>query len=62
MEFEDFAYNRAKWDFSTRSLQEHGVVDNETLLECWAYEFSRENSELTNGSSEYTDRSNGERL
>jgi hypothetical protein len=52
VEFEDFAYNRAKWDFSTRSLQEHGVVDNETLLECWAYEFSRENSELTNGSSE----------
>jgi hypothetical protein len=44
--FEHFAASRAKWDFSEAFLKGHGVLDNEMLMECWAYEFSRENEQL----------------
>jgi hypothetical protein len=44
--FEHFAASRAKWDFSEASLKEHGILDNEMRMECWAYEFSRENEQL----------------
>ena len=44
--FEHFADSRAKWDFSEASLKEHGVLDPDMLMECWAYEFSRENWQL----------------
>jgi hypothetical protein len=46
MRFEQFAARSAKWDFSPKSLKDHGVVDKDMLMECWAYEFSRENEEL----------------
>ena len=46
MEFEDFASNRAKWDFSKASLIANGIDTDAMLMECWAYEFSRENAEL----------------
>ncbi len=44
--FEQFAARSAQWDFSPKSLKDHGVVENDMLMECWAYEFSRENKGL----------------
>lgn len=46
MKFEDFAANRAKWDFSKASLKANGIDSDAMLMECWAYEFSRENAKL----------------
>jgi hypothetical protein len=46
VEFEDFAANRAEWDFSKAFLKENGIDTDAMLMECWAYEFSRENAEL----------------
>jgi hypothetical protein len=46
MRFERFAASSARWDFSPKSLKDHGVVGKDILMECWAYEFSRENKEL----------------
>lgn len=51
--FEEFAANRARWDFSASSLEEHGIVGDDMLLECWAYEFSRENRDLTSAILEW---------
>lgn len=44
--FEEFAANSAKWDFSKASLKANGIDSDAMLMECWAYEFSRENEEL----------------
>jgi hypothetical protein len=46
VEFEDFASDRAKWDFSKLSLKAYGIDSDAMLMECWAYEFSRENEQL----------------
>jgi hypothetical protein len=46
---------RPEWDFSRRYLKERGVIDDELLLELWAYEFSRQNTELKKAILEWRD-------
>jgi hypothetical protein len=45
-DYNEFAAQRAKWDFSKPFLKTNGIDTDAMLMECWAYEFSRENAEL----------------